>query len=156
MNLEKYIGSFIEVCKDVFKKQGGITISEGRPYITEKEKYESWDISAVIGFVGEVRGAIVISLKTPLALKIVDELTGTKHTEMDEETKDVIGEMINMIAGHAKQRMEKEFTLVISLPTIVHGSKMSVTWPGKQPRIICIPFSVFDETFTLSVSIEQA
>jgi chemotaxis protein CheX len=159
MALENYIGPFIEICEDTFKKLGRVKIQAGRPYIISKEemrKQQDWDVSAVIGFTGEAVGAAVISFKASLAIKLVDTLTGNKHAEMDGEVNDVIGEIINIIAGRAKERMENEFTLTISLPTIVRGNSMAVEWPGNLPRIICIPFTVFeDEKFTLAISIEQ-
>ncbi|GMO49827.1 MAG: chemotaxis protein CheX [Termitinemataceae bacterium] len=159
MALESYIGPFIEVCENVFRKLGKVEIKAGRPYIITKadmQKQQNWDVSAVIGFTGEAIGAAVISFKSSLAIKLVDTLTGKTHTEMDREVNDVVGEIINIIAGRAKERMENEFTLTISLPTIVRGNSMSVEWPGNLPRIICIPFTVFKtETFTLAISIEQ-
>jgi chemotaxis protein CheX len=65
--------------------------------------------------------------------------------------------VINIIAGMAKQRLEEDFALIISLPSIVKGIEHSIWWPGERPRIICIPFKIFeDDIFNLSVSLESA
>jgi chemotaxis protein CheX len=95
-------------------------------------------------------------MKKECALKLVNKLTGVSHRDFDEEVVDVIGELINIIAGRAKHRLEEEFSLVISLPSIVEGRGHSIHWPGESKRIICIPFKLSsDENFILSVTLEK-
>jgi chemotaxis protein CheX len=154
--MEKYIVPFIEICQSVFKNLGGLTISAGRPYIADKKVVEDWEVSAIIGLSGEARGAVVISMKEDLALRLASHLSQTELTELDEDVKAVIGEIVNIIAGNAKERLEHEFALTISLPTIICGELHSVSWGGTRPRIICIPFTVFEtERFFLSVTFES-
>jgi chemotaxis protein CheX len=154
--MEKYIQPFIDVCKNVFKEFVGCELSADRPYFEEKEMINDWDISAVIGLTGEARGAVVISMKTALAIRLTDILTGSNHTTLDEEAVDAIGEIVNIIAGNVKKSLEESFRLIISLPTIVQGKEHMIKWPSGHTRIICIPFNIFEnETFALSVAIES-
>jgi chemotaxis protein CheX len=154
--MEQYIQSFIEVCVNVFRDFLGAELKAGRPYFTEKNTVNEWDVSGVIGLTGEARGAVVVSMGRTLAIKITDNLTGSKHSELDDDVVDAIGEIVNIIAGNAKKSLEESFRLVISLPTIVEGRQHSIKWPNAQARIICIPFDIFDsDTFTLSVAIES-
>jgi chemotaxis protein CheX len=154
--MEQYIQPFIAVCKNVFKEFVGVELAEGRPYFAEKESVNEWDISAVIGLTGEARGAVVISMRKNLVLKITDMLTDTTHSEIDHEVVDAIGEIINIIAGNSKKSLENDYRLVISLPTIIQGKNHSIKWPNSQARIICIPFNIFDsDEFSLSVAIES-
>ncbi|MDR1105487.1 MAG: chemotaxis protein CheX [Treponema sp.] len=153
--MEKYIQPFIDVCKNVFREFVGAELKENRPYFAETNTVNEWDISAVIGLTGEARGAVVISMKKELAMKLTAILTGSSHTELDSEVVDAIGEIVNIIAGNAKKGLEETFRLVISLPTIVEGKEHSIKWPNSQARIICIPFTIFDDSaFTLSIAIE--
>jgi chemotaxis protein CheX len=153
--MEQYIQPFIDVCINVFKEFLGCKLTAERPYFIESHSVDEWDVSAIIGLTGEARGAVVISMKTDLALRLTDTLTGTKHYSLDDEVVDAIGEIINIIAGNAKKGLEEAFRLVISLPTIIEGNKHSVKWPNNQARIICIPFLIFEkESFFLSVAIE--
>jgi chemotaxis protein CheX len=150
-----YIEPFIEVCTTVFQDLSGIEIRPGRPYIAEKDSTKEWDISTVIGLAGEAVGAVVISMKNGLALRLAEKLTGAAQEDIGDDVVDVLGEIANIIAGKAKQRLESSCALVISLPTIVRGKGHIISWPGKQPRIVCIPFKIFDdETFNLSVTLE--
>jgi len=154
-SVEKYIQPFVDVTKNVFKDFLGAELEIDRPYFAEQTTVAEWDISAVIGLTGEARGAVVISMKQSLVLRLTDTLTGTPHTEIDEEVVDAIGEIVNIIAGNAKKGLEESFRLVISLPSIVQGKGHSVKWPHAQARIICIPCNIFEnEIFTLSVAIE--
>jgi chemotaxis protein CheX len=154
--MEQYIQPFVDVCISVFKEFIGVDLDASRPHFAEKEAVYDWDISAVIGLTGEARGAVVISMKKDLALKLTGQLTGSEHRDLDDEVVDAIGEIVNIIAGNAKKGLEESFRLVISLPTIVRGKDHSIKWPSNQARIICIPFKVFEsQSFVLSVAIES-
>ncbi|MDR2303092.1 MAG: chemotaxis protein CheX [Treponema sp.] len=153
--MEKYIQPFIDTTQNVFKEFVGTGVVVDRPFFVEKDKMTDWDISAVIGLTGEARGAVVISMKNSLAIRITDLLTGSKHTKLDDDVVDAVGEIVNIIAGNVKKGLEEAFRLVISLPTIVTGKEHAIKWPNNSARIICIPFTAFgNEAFVLSVAIE--
>jgi chemotaxis protein CheX len=154
--MEKYIQPFIDVCKNVFKEFAHSDLMAERPYFAVKDAVNEWDISSIIGLTGEARGAVVISMKKELAIRLTDRITGSPHEKLDDEVVDAIGEIVNIIAGNVKKNLEETFRLVISLPTIVQGREHAVKWPTGQPRIICIPFKIFDDdVFNLSVAIES-
>jgi chemotaxis protein CheX len=155
--MEQYIQPFVDTSKNVFREILNTELKAGRPFFAEKSAVTDWDISAVIGLTGEARGAVVISMKKDLAIKITELLTGARHTALDDDTVDAIGEIVNIIAGNAKKGLEEAFRLVISLPTIVEGKEHSIKWPNTQARIMCIPFTIFDaDSFILSVAIESS
>jgi chemotaxis protein CheX len=143
--MEKYIEAFIEVCKKVFLSMGNIQISAGIPFILTKDTPNKWDVSTVIGLSGDARGAVAISMKSETALRIAEALSGHTQSEVDGEVLDIVGEIINIIAGQAKQRMESEYTLQISLPTVTYSATHILAWPGKNPRVICVPFKAFEK-----------
>jgi chemotaxis protein CheX len=153
--MEQYIQPFIDVCRNVFKEFLGCDLTAERPYFAGPDTVNEWDLSAVIGLTGEARGAVVLSMKAELAIKLTGILTGSEPSILDEDVVDAIGEIINIIAGNAKKGLEEAFRLIISLPTIIEGNKHSVKWPNNQARIICIPFKIFEkDSFFLSVAIE--
>ncbi|MDR1466473.1 MAG: chemotaxis protein CheX [Treponema sp.] len=155
--MEQYIKPFIDVCMDVFKQFIGCEIIAKTPYFSEKNSLEGGDVSAVIGFTGEARGAVIVSMQKNIAIKLTDILTGSPHTVMDDDVLDVVGEIVNIIAGNVKQKLEERMKMIISLPTIVQGAGHIIKWPGNQARILCIPFKIFeDDVFTLLVAIEIA
>ena len=154
--MKQYIQPFIKVCKNVFLEFLGLELEAKLPYFMEKDEATEWDVSGIIGLTGEARGAVVISLKVDLAIRLTSILTGTEHKGLDADVVDAVGEIINIIAGNSKQELEEAFRLVISLPTIVKGREHSINWPNGQTRVICIPFTISDkDSFTLSVALEE-
>ena len=154
--MKQYIQPFINVCKNVYKEFVNLELDAKMPYFMEKDSVTEWDVSGVIGLTGEARGAVVISMKQELAIKLTSILTGKQHSTLDADVVDAVGEIINIIAGNAKQELEEAFRLVISLPTIVKGREHSINWPEGQARVICIPFTITEsgDSFNLSVALE--
>ena len=154
--MKQYIQPFIKVGTNVFKEFLNLDLEAKLPYFMEKNETTDWDISGVIGLTGEARGAVVISLKTDLAIRLTAILTGKEYKSLDADVIDAVGEIINIIAGNAKQELEEAFRLVISLPTIVKGKEHSINWPIGQARVICIPFTTpSNDSFTISVALES-
>ena len=155
--MKEYVKPFISVCKNVFKEFLGEELEAKVPYFIEKEKITEWDISAVIGLTGEARGAVVLSMRDDLAIKLTGILTGkqTGFGIVYNDVIDAVGEIINIIAGNVKYDLEESFRLAISLPTLVKGKEHTINWPDAQARVICIPFIIFGkENFSLSIALE--
>jgi len=156
VELTNYVEAFVEVTINTFKDFIGIEVGPRHPFFLDPEKESEWDISAVIGLSGAVRGAVIISMKTSLAIKLTDLLAGPGHTVIDADVVDAIGEINNIIAGNIKPKVPNGDKIVISIPTIVKGPKHSIAWPSKQTRILCIPHKAFEnDIFHLLVAIEM-
>jgi len=153
--LKQYIQPFIDVCKSVFHDFVKMDPEAKVPFFLERGAQEDWDISGVIGFTGEARGAVVISMKQHIAIKITTSITGTVHKTVDDDVVDAVGELINIIAGNVKQGLEEAYRLVISLPTIIRGKDHSLVWPDGKARVIVIPFTINNvDSFSLSIALE--
>jgi chemotaxis protein CheX len=90
-----------------------------------------------------------------LAFKVLENFLGETKTEMDEDVMDAIGEILNMIAGGAKQVFSKKgIRFKISIPNVVVGKNHMV---GKQRNVQCIgmTFKVGDDTFVIEVALED-
>ncbi|MCL1958636.1 MAG: chemotaxis protein CheX [Spirochaetes bacterium] len=155
VELQNYVEPFVEVTVSTFKEFVGIDISPKHPHFLDPDKAFEWDISAVIGLSGAVKGAVIISMKADLAIKLTDLLVGSKHKEVDADVLDAIGEINNIIAGNIKPKVPNGDKIVISIPTIIKGREHSIAWPSKQTRILCIPHKVFEnDIFHLMIAIE--
>ncbi len=156
--MEKYVQPFINTCGKVFRDFIGLEITASTPHFVEQNGANEWDISGIIGLAGEAQGAVVLSLKKDLALKLTERLTGTVQTETNEDVFDAVGEIINIIAGNVKKDLEEMFQLVISLPTIIEGQNHNMVWLKSQgARRICIPFNVLDShSFSLFISLRTS
>jgi chemotaxis protein CheX len=155
VELTNYVEPFVEVTVNTFKEFVGVDVSPRHPHFLDPEKEFEWDISAVIGLSGIVKGAVIVSMKTELAIKLTDLLAGEGHKEVDADVVDAIGEINNIIAGNIKPKVPNGDKIVISIPTIIKGKEHSIAWPSKQTRILCIPHKAFEnDIFHLMVAIE--
>jgi len=153
--LEQYVKPFVNATLNTFKAFVGFELVAGNPHFSGRTLGFDQDISAVIGLSGDIRGAVVISMKKKFAIKVADTLVGIAHTEMDDDIVDAIGEIVNIIAGNIKNEVPGGERIVISLPTVIKGSEHSFAWPGKQSRILCIAFKHEDDSFHLLVDMEK-
>ena len=155
LELTNYVEPFVEVTVSTFKEFIGVDVSPRHPHFLDPDKGFEWDISAVIGLSGVVKGAVIVSMKAELAIKLTDLLAGEGHTEIDADVVDAIGEINNIIAGNIKPKVPNGDRIVISIPTIIKGKEHSIAWPSRQTRILCIPHKAFDDDiFHLMVAIE--
>jgi chemotaxis protein CheX len=156
--MEQYIQPFIRVCKTVFEQFCNTEINAGRVFFLGKDEATlDWDISGVIGLSGEATGAVAISLKAVTAFRITKNLTGTEHSSFDVDVIDAVGEIINIITGNIKKDFEENLRTQISLPSIIKGKGHTIVWPSEKIRIICIPFTIFeDEEICLSIAVDDA
>lgn len=74
--------------------------------------------------------------------------------ELNEEIKDAVGEITNMISGQARKELEElGRSLKAAIPTVVMGKNHSITHITSHP-IIAIPFSTDNGDFTIEVCLE--
>jgi len=150
----KSILPFIDVTVHAFKEMFGVELEAKSPYLMRKDTPMDWEISGVIGIAGEARGVVVLSFQEDLAVALTGRLLGKKKAGMDEDVIDTVGEVVNIIAGNAKQGLE-DSRLQISLPSIVMGRNHQVVWPSSTIPIIGIPFTSLYGDFHLSVGLES-
>jgi len=155
--MDQYIKPFIEGSESVFRDLCGQEVKAGRAYFVSKDEFETiWDISGIIGLSGDASGAVALSLKEETAFELTKILTGNEHTSIDKYVTDAIGEVINIIAGNVKDVFEKKHRIKITMPSIIKGKAHSIVWPSDKARIICIPFTIFEnQEFCFSVAVEQ-
>ena len=156
VDLTSYVEPFVEVTVSTFKEFAGVEVSPRNPHFLDPDKGFDWDISAVIGLSGIVKGAVIVSMKAELAIKLTDLLAGPGHTDIDTDVIDAIGEINNIIASNIKPKVPNGEKIVISIPTIIKGKEHSIAWPSRATRILCIPHKAFDnDIFHLMVAIEM-
>jgi chemotaxis protein CheX len=148
-HIEPFIDSTVGLFRDMFKIESEYLT----PYLLNRDSPYEWDISGIIGISGDSRGVVVISFEAAFATEITAGLVGRKVGIDDPDVIDVIGELVNIVAGNAKKGLE-EFRLSISLPSIVKGFNHRISWPSNAP-IIGIPFKTASGKFHLSVGLEN-
>jgi chemotaxis protein CheX len=149
------INPFIHSALNALETMAFIKPSIGKPFLKTK-KSPVCDISGAIGLVGQIAGTINVNFETDVICKIVSNMLGEQHGELDDQVIDAVGEIANMVAGSAKGEMQaKGMNFNISLPNVTVGAMHSHAFPTGVP-VIVIPFNTEQGAFTVEVCIKQA
>lgn len=150
----KYIQPFVDATIKVFKEFLGVEITPGQPFLFDHNEHKySYDISGIIGIGGHTQGVVVVSLPKMIALNLASKITGESIRIFDDTVIDLVGEIVNIIAGNAKKGLE-QYQLVISLPSIVKGVNHQIAGVSGV-RMIGIPFSATKGNIYLFVSLKD-
>lgn len=144
-----FIKPFIESTKAVFTTMLASEVTFGRPHMMDEPP--RFDVSGIIGMSGDVVGAVVLSLPTDVAQKMVTKFTGMEVAAGSDDFADAIGEIVNMISGGAKAQFQGK-SVSISCPSVVIGSGHTVTRPSNTP-CVSIPCKTAFGEFSIDVSI---
>jgi chemotaxis protein CheX len=98
-----------------------------------------YPVSGIIGLSGKGVGTVVLSMEKPVAMKATEVMLMIEGiTEISNDVLDAVGEITNMICGHAKSKLP-QFQLSISLPNVLCAEKCWLHFPQTAPPIV-IPF----------------
>lgn len=133
----EFINPFVASTQSVFHTMLGCTLTRG-PLSLKQDHAPMYEVSGLIGLCGKCQGMVVVSLGRETALEIAATMLGDRPTELGADVLDAVGELTNMIAGAAKTQLE-QYSLNISLPTVICGKAQSIKFPSESPPML-IPF----------------
>ena len=131
-----YINPFIEALINTF-----VTMIGEKP-IREKimikgEGDDIFGVSAIIGLAGEASGSVVLTLNEDTAKSVVGKFTGATFDSLTSDVIDGVGELTNIIAGDAKNRLStKGYKFQIGLPKVVAGRNYIIMNTKNVPCIV--------------------
>ncbi len=84
-----------------------------------------------------VKGSMAVSFSQELIFEIFSRMLGEKHTQIDAEVCDLVGELTNMVTGAAKPKLvELGIDLNLTRPTTVFGLNHKIVHSAKGPVFI--------------------
>lgn len=111
------------------------------------------DISGIMGLSGDVSGSIIVSFLKETACKLVGNMVGAQYDTINDEVKDGVQEVVNLIAGQAKNLLaDTNYYFAVSIPTCIVGSNHQVNHKKGVPCIVA-EFELDGSPFTVEVSI---
>jgi len=144
------INPFLEATVSVLKTMASLSPVPGKPYI-KKEATATGDISGIVGITGETEGSICITFSRECILLITSQMLGEKQPEVNDEVKDAVGELTNMISGDSRRRLEEiGHHFLGAIPSVISGRGHEIKHITKGP-ILSIPFSTEAGGFTVEV-----
>jgi chemotaxis protein CheX len=126
----------------------------GKPYM-KNDQIAQGDVSGVIGLTGKTRGTVSVSFTEDCILSIVSNMLGEEMMELNNDIKDAVGEITNMITGQARQKLEEiGMSLKAAIPTVITGKNHTITHITVAP-VMAIPFTTDNGKFTIEVCFED-
>jgi chemotaxis protein CheX len=139
----RFINPFLEGTISVIKTMAFVDPVPGKPYL-KKDNLAKGDISGIIGLTGKVKGSLALSFSETCITRIVSNMLGEEMTSINDDIKDAVGEITNMVSGAARKKLEgMGFLVTAAIPTVVSGKDHSIVHVLGGPSII-IPFEIPD------------
>jgi chemotaxis protein CheX len=146
----EFINPFLESTITVLTTMASVKPVAGAPYI-KKESAVVGDVSAIVGITGEAEGSLCLAFTRDCILYIVSQMFGETKSEIDEEVKDAVGELTNMISGASRKALEEiGHHFQGAIPSIISGHSHEVRHVTTGP-ILSIPFRTDAGNFTVEV-----
>lgn len=153
MNVQ-FINPFLEGTIDVLKTMAMLEPVVGKPYLKTGNQAKG-DVSGIIGMTGSARGSLALSFSEQSILMIVSHMLGEKYMEINDEVRDAVGEITNMISGVARKKMEAQgYNISAAIPTVVSGKDHAIFHALGGPSII-IPFDLANGPFYVDVCLDD-
>ena len=149
-----FLNPFLEGTIKTFQTQIGFDAKPGKPYLRKKGDVPQFNIE-VAGFLSLVSsafdGAIGICFPSSTLIKIYEKMFDEKAAEVTDEVQDVAGELLNIIFGQAKTKLNTVgYDLQSALPTIMRGKEIAIKHMAEFTFIL--PFTTEVGVFELQVS----
>ncbi len=101
----------------------------------QKEDMISTDVISLVSFTGEHSGIIAFFGSKDMAIKITSNMLGMEIAEIDQDVKDAMGELSNMIGGTLKNKISETFgAMHLSVPIVIAGAHMSISSSSKGDK----------------------
>jgi chemotaxis protein CheX len=114
----------------------------------QKEDMIATDVISLVSFTGEHSGVIAVFGSKEIALKITSNMLGIEVSKIDQDVKDAMGELTNMIAGTIKNKVFETFgAMHLSVPIVIAGADLSISSTSKEKN---------DVTFSTGVTCDSS
>jgi len=141
------VGNEISIgCKDVFSTMLMVELESEDVVVQKKVEIKS-NITSMIGLGGGLKGLLAVHCPSSVATKITSAFLGMDVEEIDDDVKDAIGEIANMVAGNLKVSYAAiDVNIELAIPTSIVGDSFYVSGIADATRVV-VPFSMNNETF---------
>ncbi|HKK00932.1 MAG TPA: chemotaxis protein CheX [Desulfuromonadales bacterium] len=152
MDLQKNI---TDATTEIFETMIMMEITPGDP-LKELVTTFHHTVSGMVGLAGTFKGLLAIHTPNDVAKAITSNFLGLDVGDIDDDVKDAIGELANMLAGNIKQAIDttgKDVTL--SIPSAVHGEEYTLNCLANAEWMI-MPFTTPSGEFLVELQFEKA
>lgn len=139
----------IDAAQGVLSAMLGLSVEASAPEAGWPGEGPHQAVLANVAICGDWDGVLLLSCNRSTACFLAGEMFGSDASlRVDDDVKDALGEIANMIAGDLKERLPGQS--VLHLPCVIEGSDYAVTIKGGH-TILSLLFSTGEHQMLLSV-----
>jgi len=121
--------------------------------LQEKVTHFDHTVSSVVGLAGDFQGLIGVHAGEEVARNIAGAFLESDFKEVNEEVKDALCELANMIAGSIKTSLsQQQYNVQISIPSVIHGDYSMIIY--SQAEWLMLPFEIDSGGFLVEVQLK--
>lgn len=151
---KRLINAFVDGVIKTLKTIAQTDATPGKPFI-EPQFVLKGEIAGMVGMVAPpLKGTLLISYGKDSIFHILENMLGEKHTQIDAEVSDAVGEMTNMIYGSAKTTLNQMgYNFEMAIPTVISGD-FKIVHADKGATLV-IPFNLKNgSTFYVEITVQ--
>lgn len=139
-----FVNPIVSAVVQVLGTMAQLELTRGTPFLKK-----ATDSSAAIGDISGMiamnsnrfLGSMAICFEKSLALQVYAKMLGETPSDLNDDVKDAVSELTNVIFGNAKRDLNVAgHTIAPAIPTVVTGPKHEIRHAARG-EVICIPFS---------------
>lgn len=147
---KRFLAPFIKCTKEVFSRMLRWDV-DLVGVATNDATASRHECSGIVGISGSVRGSVVVSISSELALAAAESFLGERPKSITAEVIDTIGELTNMIGGSSKEKMGID-GIALGLPTVVVAKDQSISF-DHDAHVEMLRFQSPHGPFTVEIAI---
>jgi chemotaxis protein CheX len=149
------INPFIHAVKHVLLSMASTEARTGKPFLKGNSCVQG-AVSSVVALSGASEGTIALTFSEECILGIVSQMFGEKIADMNEEVKDAVGEILNIVSGYGRQKLMQEAgkNMTGGIPTVIMGGNDMIGHLVPHP-VVVVPFNTTNGEFALEVCFEE-
>ncbi len=145
----------IATTQEIFSTMIMLDVTPGEPCSRPEGPFKN-SVSGMVGMAGQVKGLLAIHLNEDVAKTVTGNFLGMEVEEVDEDVRDAIGELANMLAGNIKMALtEKGNDIKLSIPSAISGEEYTID-SMTDAEITVVPFSLESGEFMVEFQVEGA
>ena len=123
MDLQKNI---IDATVEIFETMIVMEATPGEPLSQKITTFQN-TVSGMVGLGGSFKGILTVHTPEKVAKAITGNFLDLEVSEINDDAKDAIGELANMLAGNIKLALDATGTAItLSIPSVVYGERYTL------------------------------
>jgi len=137
-----FINPFLEAAVNVLQTMAFTETQLGKPFLKDKTPLSQGDVTGIVGLTGNKHGSLAVSFSEAAILQVVSNMFGEACKEVNDDVRDAVGEITNMICGDARRILAQHgYHFQAAIPTVIDGKGHKICHPLPGP-VLVIPFTV--------------